>query len=61
MNDILASTQMAQVVILYTNTRGKYVAPKQQYLSHFRAQRRGGILEGDREDGDASVAITLYV
>jgi hypothetical protein len=59
---MVASTQTAQLVRLYTKTRGKYVAPRQQYLSHFLAQRRGGILVGDLEGldrGVASVAITI--
>jgi hypothetical protein len=43
---IVDSTQTAQVVMLYTKKRGKYVTPKQQYRSHFLANFRG-ILLGD--------------
>ena len=58
-NPIVASTQTAQVVILYTKTKGKYVAPKQQYRSHFLAHLRG-ILDGDRGGlRGARVAITV--
>lgn len=58
---MLASTQIAHVVMLYTNTSGKYVAHRQQYRSTLRAHRRGGILVGDRGAGDASVAITDHL
>ena len=43
---IMLSTHTAQVVMLYTKKRGKYVTPKQQYRSHFLANFRG-ILLGD--------------
>jgi hypothetical protein len=55
-----ASTQTAQVVNPYTNTKGKYVMELQQHRSIFRAHpRRRMALEGEAGgEGEPSVAMS---
>lgn len=54
---IKLSTHTAQVVMLYTKTRGKYLNANQQHRSHFLAHFRG-ILPDDC-DGSASESVAM--